>query len=229
MADQLSGDGAPSGKWLDTPGVRVWMERRSRIEALKGLRAGSGMYASLLESGVSQELLDGYLASDRSYKAGSPSEPRGLLVERLTGAGGVISGGHALRKYLFLDPGRDVDVFFNEFPKFVQAVLESRSDPTVDVCLYDSVPYESFDLTPSEVSVSGGGEFSSSDAFDTFSESGRGEIRMDNVFHPVATLRRLVKYGLLYGARFPSEQIAVLAAMWGVRSDVVDRAMEFSY
>jgi hypothetical protein len=94
--------------------------------------------------------------------------------------------------------------------------------------MYDVSPTESFDLTPTMASMTREGAVPDPECEAAF-RTGVGEVRVDQVFHPVATLRRVTKYGAAYGLKFRASQLILITALHGVkRQDVVDAAMAYA-
>lgn len=211
---------------LRTPGFRDWLAKNEAIQAFRRMQAGSDLHLKLLERGVDSGLLDRFLSSDRSRKiSGSRPDARacGRKLGELLEKGGMVAGGAALRRRLGSSPSGDVDVFFRGFSAWAQATLETRAFPAIDVCWYEREPWEGFDLTASCIAFGNGGESSSPECEKALS-TGICDIRLDRIFHPVATLGRAAKYGDRWGFKFPAGKMAQIVAMHGVSGPVVDQA-----
>lgn len=201
---------------------------RSLVASFKNIKAGSNLHESLITAGVDEGLLSDFLRSDRTYKSPHDISVASTLrsVSSLVERGGVIAGGAAVKSWLMMGGVRDFDIFFNDFPAYVQAVLETRQDSRIDICLFEKFPYEFFDLTPAMVAIFKSGFDVAPECEEAF-KTGVGDIKLDAIFMPVATLRRVAKYGKNYGVKFTASRIIHVAARYGVRQDVVDEAMKY--
>jgi len=211
---------------LRTPGFRDWLAKNEAIQAFRRMRAGSDLHSKLIGAGVDPGLLEQFLASDRSRKIeGASPDARacgrklGELVER----GGMVAGGAALRRRLGARPSGDVDVFFRGFAAWAQATLETRAFPAIDACWFEREPWEAFDLAASCIAFGKDGDSSCPECEQALS-AGVCDVRLDRIFHPVATLGRVAKYGDRWGFKFPAGKLAQIAALHGVAGAVVDRA-----
>lgn len=211
---------------LRTPGFRDWLAKNEAIQAFRHMRTGSDLHRELIGRGVDSSLLDEFLASDRSRKI-PESHPDARACGRKLGelleGGGLVCGGAALRRRLGTAPSGDVDVFFRGFAAWVRATLETRAFPAIDVCWYEREPWEAFDLAASCLAFGRDGESSSPECERALS-TGTCDIRLDRIFHPVATLGRVAKYGDRWGFKFPAGKLAQIVALHGVTGSVVDRA-----
>jgi hypothetical protein len=138
-----------------------------------------------------------------------------------------VSGGAALRSYLYLDDARDYDLFFRDMPSFVKAHLAVYDNPLIDVCLYDEKPYELFDLAACKCSYSSAGYDTSPD-FDRAMSTGISDIELGAIVHPLATLRRVIKYGEKYNLRFPLQKVILLATTSSGDKAIAARAMRYA-
>lgn len=207
----------------------LWAELRLEVHRLQTVEVGSATFHRLLDSGVDESALREYIACGRGRKhplaAPVPDPASSPLVASLLSSGGSISGGHAVRSWTFsTSPDRDVDVFFGDFPSFVSAHLAAYRVKNVDVCLYRHEPWELFDLDASCVSLSRTG-FSFAPEFSEAFETGVCGVRMNRIVDPVATLRRIAKYGSSYGLRFRTPEVLWLAVASRAPDDVVRDAL----
>ncbi len=204
-------------------------ELRIRVHGLQTIEVDSPLFLDLVASRVDRTALESYIVSGRGRKHSDASPvPDPLdspLVRSFFQRGGLVSGGAAVRSWLYSDsPNRDVDVFFGDFASFVSAHLDAYRVSNVDVCLYRSEPWELFDLDASCVALGVDG-LSWSSEFDRAFSTGVCGVRMDRIVDPVATLRRVHKYGTSYGLRFRAPEILWLAVASGAPSDVVSQAL----
>lgn len=216
-------------KLFDTPGTKLWLKRRHQASQISGLVEGSPLFQDLLRSGVKESELARFIRSGNLIKVPVPrtASENERHVRRLVERGGSVAGGCALREYTFRETSGDTDVFFGDFLSFARSVVESTTYPKVDVCLYDTSPYESFDLTAPMIARSSSG-FDVSPECEKAIATGVCEIRPDWIFHPAATIRRVAKYGEVYGMRFKATQVQALASFYGVRDDLVRAALAYA-
>lgn len=213
---------------IQTPGFREWVRKNEVIQVFRTMTERSEVYARLSKS-VDSDLLRQFLASDRSRKiAGSDPGIKecGRKLRQLVEKGGFVAGGCALHQRLGTRSSGDVDVFFRGFDAWAQATLETRGFPHIDVCWFEQEPWETFDLTATCLAFGKDGEISSPECEKAL-ETKVCEIRLDWIFHPVATCGRIVKYGQRWGFKFPSRQVAQLVVLHGVPEDVAKKAFEF--
>jgi hypothetical protein len=130
--------------------------------------------------------------------------------------GGSVSGGAALRKWLKISEStRDIDIFFGHYPAWIQATLIAWKIPQIDVCLYEKVPWEGFDLTPSKLAFDRCG-FTVSEECEQAIETNVCSIDFDSIIHPIATLGRACKYVDRYGFVLIRSEIEQLIHDWKV-------------
>ena len=210
---------------------QLWAELRIELYEFQTITRDSQLYRHLSASGVSSERLDAYIRNGCGRKARGcviPSaDETSSQVEKLLDAGGSIAGGSAVRKWLFVDGARDYDVFFPDIVSFVNGHLSVFDNPIIDVCLYRETPYELCDLTASECAYSKAGFLTSRD-FDIAMETGVADIKLSAIVDPKSTLRRVAKYGELYGLKFPREKILVLATTGNMDREIAQRALDYA-
>lgn len=192
---------------------------------------GSKTFHRLVQAGVSADALESFSRSDRKRKIDGAVPGRAATANKLRellDRGAVVAGGAALRVALGMsERAPDVDVFVCGFPEWVTATLETREFPTLDVCWYDREPWETFDLTASMCALGSDGLHMSPECERTL-ETGVCDVIEDRVFHPVATLGRVVKYGKKYGFTFPAQKLVRIAALHGVPDQILQSAMRFT-
>ncbi len=217
-------------KLIETPGLKRWLVKRDLIGQVRDLKQGSELHERLLEAGTNQEDLGLFLDSDRTRKTSGvlpkPEETQ-RKIDSLVESGGMVAGGAALRSYLFMEPARDCDIFFNNLVAYARATIETRRFPGIDCCLYDIKPYEDFDLNLSMIAYGKYG-YDISAEYSVAVNGGICEIRAERIIHPVATLRRVAKYGQTYKIKFLASQIIGLAAIYGVPDDATKEALKFT-
>lgn len=215
-------------KLVDTPGLRLWLKRRDEVAKVKNLEFGSDLYFDILKVGTDKSDLDFFLSSDRSRKLDVDQTPRDTIkkVDQLIKNGGILAGGAALRERLFPGTDGDFDVFYTDLPSFAKATIDTLEYPLIDVCLCEDDPVSSFDLT-APMAFRSSTKTVFSDESEKTIESGLCKIRFDWVFHPVATMGRVIKYGEKYGFRFERSQVASLGLRYGVSDQMMQEAFTF--
>jgi hypothetical protein len=210
---------------------QLWAKHRLKLHEFQTLERGSELYDHLVSSGISSRQLDGYIGCGRGRKREGCTPPADSAtihqVAELVRLGGSVSGGAALRSWLYLDDARDYDLFFRDMPSFVKAHLAVYDNPLIDVCLYDDKPYELFDLAACKCSYSSAG-FDISPDFDQAMSTGISDIELGAIVHPLATLRRIAKYGEKYNLRFPLQKVILLATTSSGDKSVVSRALRYA-
>jgi len=210
---------------------QLWAKHRVSLYQFQTLQRNSNLYQYLVSSGVQRSDLDDYINSGRGRKrpnsAPSSFQVTDNQLDGLLAMGGSVAGGAALRSWLYLDEARDFDVFFPNIVSFVKAHLAVYDNPLIDICLYEQTPYELFDLAASKCAYSSSG-FSLSSSFEEAMDTGVSDIELEAIVHPLATLRRVIKYGNKYNLKFPRQKILVLATTDSIDKNVVQKALDYS-
>ena len=201
--------------------VNLWREHAARLLLVTNIQSGSDFYQDLLLHGINKADIDCLVSSNTSQTQRATPE----IISTLLGMGGHISGGSALNMLIresvgadILEPHplvKDFDVFFSDMYDYVRAKIATKCYADIDICLYQQLPYELFDLTITECSYSTNG-FSTSSKCDDALASGTTGINYHNLIDPVLTLKRILKYNNKYGIRARSEQILFVAAYYDV-------------
>ncbi len=209
----------------------LWAKLRVELHGFQTLEQDSRLFRSLVAAGVDGTQLTGYISAGRGRKkrgsAEQPIEATEKHVQELVHLGGHVAGGSAFRRWMGLDTSRDFDVFFSDLPSFVKAHLATYDNPLIDVFRFEEKPYELFDLAASKCSYSSAG-YDLDPSFVEAMETGVSDIELGAIVHPLATLRRVIKYGIHYGFRFPGSKVIMLATTTGVDKDVATRALQFT-
>jgi len=210
---------------------KLWVELRSELYEFQTITNKLPLYEKLISTGIHQESLDHYIMNGHGRKKKLstilPEETTKFQLNNLLEMGGCISGGASVRKWLYLDGVKDYDVFFPNIVSFVKGHLAVFDNPIIDVCLYRNTPYELFDITASESSYSNNG-FLNSEKFELTMETGMSDINLSTIVDPQSTLRRISKYGKLYGLKFPVQKVMLLAMTPGIDPDIVKESMEYT-
>lgn len=200
-------------------GYGHWTRIRAKVDAFKTLRRDQALYHDLIEAGVNAQLLDNWLNGPRTHKkegSKSSKEALDIVLSCLLNMGGMVSGGAALRKWLKItESTKDIDIFFGHYPAWVQATLIAWKIPQIDVCLYEKLPWEGFDLSPSKLAFNRN-EFKISDECRQAIETNTCSIDFDTIIHPVATLGRACKYADRYGFVLVRSEIEKLIHDWQI-------------
>lgn len=206
-------------------GYDRWARIRSKIDAFKSLTRDDTLYYDLIKLGINSVLLNNWLDGPRTRKkTGGENDPL-ISLPILMRMGGKICGSTALTKYLKLDlPTKDIDIFFDYYPAWIQAYLIAWSTPNMDVCLYEKIPWEGFDLTPSKLFLDESG-FSVSDECQKALDSNVCSIDFESVIHARATLGRACKYARKYNFQLLKHEIDKLVRDWKItNSKMIEEA-----
>lgn len=210
---------------------RLWTKLRLDLHEFQTIEKHSQLYRDLVASGISSKRLNEYIAAGRGRKRQGCAIPvpgvTAKQVRELVRLGGSVAGGAALRAWLNLGEPRDYDVFFSDMPSFVAAHLTVYDNPLIDVCLYENQPYELFDLAASKCSYSSKG-FRTDSSFDETMGTGISDIELGAIVHPLATLRRVIKYGSKYDLKFPFSKVLMLATTQGVDKRIAGEALNYA-
>lgn len=181
-----------------------------------------------MEAGVDSASLSEFIQNKCARKSKDASlqdiDLTNSQIHDLLKMGGKISGGAALKKYLYMDNSADVDVFFDDLNQFVKAHLHVYSNKRIDVCLYRNEPYELFDISSSKISFDGS-DFKLDKSCEESLVTGISRICFDSIVDPKATMRRVIKYGQIYQFKFLPEEIALLGSIGQVDNDLINEAM----
>lgn len=196
------------------------------------MKEGDKLWRSLIDSGFSVDTLTKFVKAGcpRKFAGATPllKEDLKIYKKHVMSDGGSISGGTAIRSFLGQKgEDRDVDVFFRTFEDFAKAHLAAINYSNVDICLYQHKPWELFDLEASCCATSLAG-FSCSPKFEEVWETKKSDVRLDCIVHPLATLRRVVKYGDRYGLKFPGDKVALMATST-TEIRIIGQAMKHVY
>jgi len=163
---------------------------------------------------------------DRGRKSRTAAPVRSnVLVNKFLAMGGIVAGGAALCRKLHLPSSGDIDVFFNSYVDWVTATLLAYNDSAIDVCFYQEVPFELFDLDIACCAYDTCG-FLESPICDKAASTGVSGVRLGNIILPVATLRRMVKYGLNYKTRFNRDDVQHICQTYRVTNNqLIDEAL----
>ena len=208
-----------------------WIAHRAFIADFQQIRIGDDAYNNLIASGIDQSQLDAFILSGSKRKRSKhPLEPVAAQSQfhALLVLGGHVAGGAALQKWLFSPNSSDIDIFFNNCIDWVRATLAVHDNPALDICLFDSRPYEGFDLVASQCSYSRYGWDVSPHCEQAFVTKTSNIIR-ENIIHPIFTLNRVVKYAERYGMKFSRSDLDWLVSRFKVTDlELVSKAISYS-
>lgn len=204
---------------------QLWAEVRLQLHAFQTMKEGDETWDRLTKDGLNSCVLSAFIKAGcpRKDENATPLGKRGLTAfqDQMVEIGGVVSGGSAVRRILGkqgLD--RDLDIFFPSIEIFARAHLAALNHSNVDLCLYRNEPWEFFDLEASCCAIGSLGS-SYSPGFEKTWKSGVSDIRLSCIVHPLATLRRIDKYGTRYGLKFPGDKMMLMATSVSASDSVI--------
>lgn len=148
------------------------------------------------------------------------------LISKLLDMGGWISGG-AAAAWLYGGQTKDIDFYFNDPTKYIEACNISHNNPRIDICWYFDNPYELHDIDLVQIAISSN-RIVQTDESKLAWDTKVSHILGDRVIYPVRTAQRIVKYNRRYGITYPISEIIAFCMVHGL-SNILESMCAFSY
>ena len=165
------------------------------LHSLMTMKTGDVLFNVCLDGGVSHSDLLEFINDPLKNRKSEPFDhkPAPYILNVLMAMGGSLAGGSVLNRILDRPPSKDVDIFFDSLNEYALAFFATRHCPSIDVGIYHSKPYESFDLCISMCSQSVNG-VDLHPKCESALLNNISEIMLENVIAPEATLKRMIKF-----------------------------------
>ncbi len=201
-----------------------WTSLLARASLLYRMEPGDWFYQVLLARNIPEETIKEFISHEcrPKCKAAIPATQEELVVSmgEALDRGGFLAGGAALAQVTKMYRSSDADIFFNDPATWAEFVVRFRNISTIEFCLYEKDPWETFDLSVVKLAIGKDGVIASDECREAMSTMISG-IDIANLAYPELSINRCVKYHDRLGIAFNEDHLRLAYGLAGRKEDAL--------